>query len=372
MAVPVQAPIHSGIGPRRVVYILEELNFGGTQRQTLELATRLDPDRYSPVFWTLSGGTPDFLDAARDRGIPVEPLTPLPAFRPWPALSALWSRINQDRPGLVHLCTALPNIWGRIFGSLHRLPGIVASCRSGSAVRDQHERVLRRLAHAHVCNSKPLHDILVKRLGLPAARVAYIPNGVNTEFFTPAPKLPEAPEILCVARLVPVKNHGNLLDAFARVLHVLPAARLHLVGNGPLRDRLQRVSSEPRFAGRVVMHPGTTNLLPLLRLARVFALCSDNEGMPNAVLEAMSCGLPVVATQVGALPDLVENGHSGLLVPAADPARLAEALLRLLQDYSLCVRMGRQGRARAERNHANGIMAERHMRLYDQILEART
>lgn len=351
-----------------VVYILEELNFGGTQRQTLELAARLNRSRFRPVIWTLSGGTSDLLTWTRERGIMVQALTTHASFRPDAALPALWHRLGS-RPALIHLCTALPNIWGRILGSLRRVPCILASCRSGTAIRNQHERFLWRLAHAHVCNTRPLCDTLIKIIGVPASRVTYIPNGVNTEFFCPAPVPTRSPEIVCVARMVPDKDHITLLEAFARVLLVEPQARLHLVGDGPLADAVRKRADRPDCLGRVLLHPGSTDLRPLLHQARVFALASVSEGLPNVLLEAMSCALPIVATRVGGIPDLVSHEQSGLLVPPREPAALAAALVRLLGDPEASADMGTAGRTHVLRHHGYETMVTRHEDVYSKLME---
>lgn len=354
-----------------VVYILEELNFGGTQRQTLELAARLDRTRFRPVIWTLSGGTPDLLTWTRERGITVQALTTHACFRPDAALPALWRKLGSC-PALVHLCTALPNIWGRILGSLRRVPRILASCRSGTAIRNQHERFLWRLAHAHVCNTRPLCDTLIQTIGVPASRVTYIPNGVDTQFFCPAPVPARSPEIVCVGRMVGDKDHATLLEAFARVLLVEPQARLHLVGDGPLADAVRDRADRPDCCGRVLLHPGSTDLRPLLHQARVFALASVSEGLPNVLLEAMSCALPVVATRVGGIPDLVSHEQCGLLVPSRDPAALAAALIRLLGDPGACAGMGAAGRAHVLRHHRYETMVTRHEDVYSNLMERRS
>ncbi len=352
-----------------IVYILEELNFGGTQRQTLELAARLDRGRFRPVIWTLCGGTPDLLTWTRERGIAVQALTAHARFRADAALPALWRKLGSGPPALVHLCTALPNIWGRILGSLRRMPRILASCRSGTAIRNQHERFLWRLAHAHVCNTRPLCDTLIRTIGVPASRVTYIPNGVDTGFFCPAPVPARSPEIVCVGRMVPDKDHATLLEAFARVLLVEPQARLHLVGDGPLLDAVRKRAGQEDFLGRVLLHPGSTDLRPLLHQARVFALASVSEGLPNVLLEAMSCALPVVATRVGGIPDLVSHEQSGLLVPPRDPAALAAALVRLLGDPAACADMGTAGRAHVLRHHGYETMVTRHEGVYSALME---
>lgn len=353
-----------------VVYILEELNFGGTQRQTLELAARLDRTLFRPVIWTMCGGTPDLLPWARERDISVQALTTHDRFRPDAALPALWRKLGSG-PALIHLCTALPNIWGRILGSLRLVPRILASCRSGTAIRNQHERFLWRLAHAHVCNTRSLCDTLIQNIGVPASQVTYIPNGVDTEHFSPAPILPNSPDIVCVGRMVPDKDHATLLEAFARVLTVVPQARLHLVGQGRLEPAIRARAAHPDCRGRVIFLPGDTDLRPILRKARIFVLASASEGLPNVLLEAMACALPVVATRVGGIPELIEDNLNGLLAAPANPESLATHLVRLLRDHEACIRLGQAGRERAVSGYSHKTMVSQHEDVYTKLMEGR-
>lgn len=354
-----------------VVYLLEELNFGGTQRQTLELAARLDRRRFAPVIWTFCGGKPDLLDWAGQHDITVLPLTPHPTFRPQAALPALWRQLKATRPELIHLCTALPNIWGRIMSALRGLPRIVASCRSGTAIGNQHERFLWRLAHVHICNTRPLRRTLIENIGLPAERVVHIPNGVDTEHFSPAPILPDSPDIVCVGRMVPDKDHATLLEAFARVLTVVPQARLHLVGQGRLEPSIRARAARSDCRDRVIFLPGDTDLRPILRKARVFVLASASEGLPNVLLEAMACALPVVGTRVGGIPELIEDNLNGLLAAPADPESLAVHLVRLLGDHEACTRLGRAGRERAVSDYSHITMVSQHENVYTKLMERR-
>ena len=212
----------------RILFLMEDLCFGGTQRQMLELAARLDRSRFAPVMLTLTGPT-DLDGLARQAGIEVHNLgrdrrlAPFFFGRVGPALRRL-------RPDVLVPCTALPNIWGRLWGRALGLP-VLGTVRGGGGPKRQHERFLWRLAQHIVCNSEALRDVL-QGLGVPAGRLSYVPNGVDTEVFR-APAAPVSgrpPQLLCVARLAADKDHPTLLRAFARVLERHPDAVLRLVG----------------------------------------------------------------------------------------------------------------------------------------------
>ena len=324
-------------GPKiRTVFLLQDLKFGGTQTQALALARHLPPDRFAVEIWTLMGG--DELEAA-----------PLPVLRLGKrnrvsvgSLHALWRRVRQVRPDLLVLWTVVPNIWGRIFGRICRIPAIVGNCRDGPAPRRQHERLLWRLAHGIVCNSNSQRDELIHYLGVPPSRVTVVHNGVDIERFSPGPRAGRA-RLLCVARLVPKKDHGTLIKAFERLLMRRPDARLQLVGSGPLENGLRRMARTlPQDA--VEWLGARMDLVPLYRECAMLVLSSRAEGLPNAVLEAMACARPVVATAVDGVPEVLENGRTGFLVPPGRPEKLAEAMEAVLADPERATAMGLAGR----------------------------
>jgi len=349
----------------RTVFLLQDLCIGGTQRQTLALASGLDRARFAPELWTLSG--PTELDAlAREHGLPVthlgNKLFPGPG-----SFAALWQKLGKEKPDIFFLCTALPNIWGRVAGRLKKLPLVLGSCRGGGAPARQHERWLWRLARHIVCNSMALVEAMAG-LGVPRERMSFIANGVDTRRFQPGglPFSRREPIVLCVARLVEDKDHACLLDAFAGVLGHMPEARLRLVGEGPLEAKVRARMARAPLEGRVELLPATTDVAACFRSARVFALSSRQEGMPNALLEAMASGLPAVAARVGGIPFLLGK-ENGLLVPAGDSGSLAEGLLHVLRDPELAQRMGKAGRERAERDFSLSAMIAAHEELFVRL-----
>ena len=358
--------------PLRVLFLMEDLCFGGTQRQTLELARRLDRKKFTPVMLTLTGPT-DLDASAIEAGIDLHHIgmgrrVPVFFFMHLPA------NLRRLTPDIIVPCTALPNIWGRIWGRALRLfdgtrrPLIVGTCRGGGAPARQHEKYFWRLADHMVCNSEALLKIL-QGVGIPSGRVSYIPNGVDTEFFVPAEPAPSQrePLMLCVARLAGDKDHLTLLRAFELVLQHCPSARLRLVGDGPEEAALKRWAAENPAGSRVDFVPGGLDMRPHYAAARIFALSSAREGQPNVILEAMSSGLPVCATSVGGIPRLVEHENSGLLSPAGDAATLARHCCRLLEDSALCDSMGAVARHRVERDFSFAAMVTAHEKIFSHL-----
>ncbi len=394
-ATPVTPGLAAAPAPARVVLLLQDLLFGGTQRQALELARGIDPARFAVEMWMLAPGR-DFASRAEACGIPLVWLSQSPTVG-LDALRSLWRRLGQTPPDILAPLTAVPNIWGRIFGRLTGIPVVVGTCRGGGAIARQHERFLRRLAHHHVCNSRPLRDILVDGLGHPASRVTVIPNGVDTVHFAPPPEelRPVRDVMLCVARLSEDKDHETLLKAFEIAAREHERAELWLVGDGPLAAGVARLIARHPFKGRIRSYPGGDDPRPFYQQARVVVLSSRREGLPNVILEAMSMGVAVAATAVGAIPEVLSgragpvcgqtkpgapgasgapdahgthDGWCGLMAPPGDPEALARIMLTLLQDDALRESLGRTGRARAVADYSLGAMVAAHERLFARML----
>ncbi len=355
----------STMRPVPLVFVLEEMNFGGTQRQTLELARCLNKELFSPEIWTMRAGDA-LLHTAQEYGIPVKMLRQDATLRPFLAAYALWKELRKERPLFMHLGTVFPNVWGRLLGTVCKVPIIVGGCKGQGNIRLQHERFLRHLAHAHICDAMSI-KLALQDLGVPRPRVHCITNGVNVDFFTPAPQRVLEPEILCVGRMVEEKDHATLLHAFALVMAQMPKARLYLVGEGPLQGELQKLAQSLGVHTNVVFHGSSNVVLEHMHKARTVVLSSISEGTPNVLLEAMACALPVVATAVAGIPDMVQHEVQGLLVPSREPEPLSQALLRVLQEDALAQQWGEAGRAHVCEAYSLENVARKHEEVYREL-----
>ena len=180
---------------------------------------------------------------------------------------------------------------------------------------------------------------------------------------------PGAPLIGTVGRLCEVKRHDLLIRAFRQVHARLADARLLLVGDGPWMGRLHELVAGLGLTDRVHFAGYQPRPERYLQAMDVFALTSQSEGMPLVVLEAWASGVPVVATRVGGLPELVEDGRTGILVDFGDNAALAHALGDLIADPSRARRVGEAGRDRVESRYSLRRMADEYQRHYNELLD---
>ncbi|MFQ5509363.1 MAG: glycosyltransferase family 4 protein [Leptospirillia bacterium] len=249
-------------------------------------------------------------------------------------------------------------------------PGHVANIKGVSADECRFERGLPRLwlwlqshlerLHARrapmvVTSSKYSRDCCIDDYGVSPERIMRVPEGIdfahwNTPQFDPGER---PPTILSVARQYPRKNTATLLFALPRVIEQVPNARLRVVGDGPRLRHLKQLAQRLGVADRVAFLGAVKHHEDVRREylnARVFCLPTRQEGFGIAFLEAMASGLPVVAADAGAVPEVVPHGQAGLLVDPDDPEALADALVHLLTNAPLAARLGTRGR-RIARTH---------------------
>ncbi|MGH7680500.1 MAG: glycosyltransferase, partial [Candidatus Eiseniibacteriota bacterium] len=245
-------------------------------------------------------------------------------------------------------------------------------------------RVLARGVRRVCAVSKDLAEEIVRDWGVPREHVARIPNGVDLELFRRADRPEAVREELGLApsdRVVmntggfrTIKDHPTLLRAFAVVRRSVPEARLVLVGAGNPREPragLDTLAAELGISDAVRFAGIRKDVPRLLQVCDVYVNSSRFEGMSNTILEAMAAGRPVVATNVGGNPELVEDGVSGFLVPPGGDAALADRIVELLRDPTLAGRLGAAGLGRIEREHSMEGMVRAYTELYEKVWSER-
>jgi glycosyltransferase involved in cell wall biosynthesis len=299
----------------------------------------------------------------------TERMVQVPATRRW-----LARELDRFAPEVVQVF--LPHA-GALVASLRRRSGrrLVFSNQHGDHFVVNGMRAwaaLDRLAEGRydrvVACSAFVERFLVERYRYPPASVARIVNGWEG---TPPPEsgLAERPTVICVANFRTQKGHDVLLRAFARTRERVGDAQLVLVGGGPERAEVEATIARLGLESQVSVAGAVDDVWPYLAQAHVFALASRYEPLGVVVLEAMAAGLPVVATRVGGIPEIVQEGVTGTLVGADDDVAFGEALVALLEAPDLRARMGEAGRATAA-EHTAERMVERYFALYDELLSA--
>lgn len=371
-----------------IAHVLYRLDTGGMERIAVSLINGTK-DRYRHAVIVLAGFGPLRLEI-EDSVVACVPLDKKPG-KDWLCYFRTWRAIRKLKPDLVQTY----NIGTLDLAPMVKLAGVrcLVHAEHGRDAGDptgdirKHHRMRRWMAPfitRYVAVSVDLKDWLTDRVGIPAPKVMHIPNGIDTAAFAVVREPPTARHLLggfappCtvlvgnVARLDKVKDHAGLLAAFKLLREELGEqnidCRLMVAGEGPQRDDLERQIVELGLTESVRLLGNRSDVAALLAECDMFVLSSIAEGMPLTLLEAMAAGLPVVATDVGGVASVVEQGVTGTLVPAGNPRALADALGAYSVDVALRRRHGDAGHARAVARFDLGAMVAAYTQLYDELL----
>jgi glycosyltransferase involved in cell wall biosynthesis len=376
--------------PLRVALLIGSLAHGGAERQLVTLACGLRRRGHAVQVLTLRPGN-DYATELEAAGVRVSCLE-VPLLRPWwtargklgalAALTRTLRTLHTVRPDILHCWLFEAEAWG-LLAKLFAAPGRLVTIRGNMGndlTRSPWRRLVRActnlLAAAVISNSSLLaRHALRTELLLRRSRVYVIRNGLDAEAIERIPPadrsaLPagipaDAPLVACVANLFAYKGHEDLIRAWATVHRAMPSAHLLLIGRDEGRGDALGALAHDVGVGRVVhVLGGRADAVALVKLARVFVLPSHEEGLPNAVIEAMLAGVPVVATRVGGMPEAVRHDRTGLLVEAGDVAALGGALVRLLDDAELAGRLARRARISASRRFSAERLIAGHLEVY--------
>lgn len=296
-------------------------------------------------------------------------------------------KIRSLKPDLLHAHELLSPSTIAVLGKLWLGMPVLAKVLRGGQLGDLAKikagmlstwrvRFLSRGIDAFAVISREI-DAELALLGIPEARRIFLPNGVDTARFKPALEeeksalrerlgLPAGKIVIYSGRLQPEKRVGQLIKVWNQIQSQEKDAWLVIVGTGIEENNLREMAgAHVRFIGAV------EDVAPYLNSADVYVLPSSTEGLSNSLLEAMACGLGVVATNVGGAPDMVKHGLRGLLISPDAPDELSRAILTLLRDEKMCARSGADAREFVTANYALPAMAERMRNLYDALLERR-
>ncbi len=362
----------SGPAVRSLVAYTDSTGFGGAELSLHHLLAALDARTHVVVVGTDASVLGRVVANRPDT--PTELLPATPSRRDPRGLAIHLQLLRRLRPDVLHVNLSWPGACHYAILAGLCLPGVavVAVEQLPLPMGAGPGRTLKRLASArldaHVAVGARAAQDLERWVGLRVGSVQTIYNGVPVPGAAPAPELPggaaTGPVVGVLARFDALKG----LDVLLRALVELPGVTAVLVGGGPERPALDRLAVELGVRDRVRLVDWVNRAAGLLPLFDVVALPSRAEGFPLSLVEAMLAGRPVVATSVGSIPEAVEDGVSGLLVPPDDPPALAAALRRLLSDRVLAAALGAAARGRALGQFTDTAMARAFEVLYADVL----
>jgi L-malate glycosyltransferase len=364
-----------GTGPLRILHVDSEIPWRGGERQVIELMRRQramgdDPHVAAPRRGALAA-------RAASEGFAVHGVSMRGTWDLGAAVAL--ARLHRSlRPDIVHWHAARAHALGAMASLFAPGPARILSRRVDFPVRrTPGSRLLYSLPiDAILAISEGVREALI-RSGVPAGRIEVVPSGIDLAPFQSAFDRPAARKrlgiadgellVLNVAALAPHKSQTDLLRAAAKALARRPGMKIWIAGEGPLRGDLEAEHRALQLGNAVRFLGFRDDTMDLLRAADLFVISSYLEGLGTSILDAMAAGLPVVATRVGGIPELVAHEETGLLVPPRDPESLASAIVDLADDPARRAALGAKGRERARAFSADAT-AERTREAYFRAL----
>ena len=364
------------------MHLTYALDVGGLETLLVDCINKMPADQYRHVVVCLTRSS-SFAERITQPGVEVYALNKAPGLGLGTHV-AFWKLARRLRPTILHTY----NLAAMEYAFAATLAGVPVRVHAehGRDTSDphglnpKHNFLRRRLSpfiDCYVPVSEDLNLWLGKVVRISPAKTLFIKNGVDTDKYQPGTHRAKAPwtaehfVIGTVARVSDIKNHRGLVDAFIRLRALLPAQaanlRLSIVGDGPLLPAL-RAHVTAAGLDDVVWLPGArSDVAHLVPEFSVFALPSLAEGTPVSLLEAMACALPVVASNVGGIPEVVTEQVEGSLVPPQDTEALAQALARYVAAPALAAQHGRAGRARIVQQYSMAAMVTAYTALYQRL-----
>ena len=355
---------HKSKHPTRVVHLTHALAIGGLEKLLVEFARHTDRGRFELKFVSFSGrgALADDIEAL---GWPVITMDQPEGLRPG-AVLRIANLLRTWKADVLHTHDPKTLIYGAPAARLARVAHIVHTCHGNVLLPASRAARAFRLAFWFADTMVCVSDGTVRQmaeLGIDPRRMQVILNGIDTALFDFAGPSPEGGGVT-VARLSPEKDIDSLVRAMAIIREAYPSFQLEIAGDGVCMSDLRARVRELGLEGHVKFLGQVRDVRGVLEKSSLFILPSLTEGISLTLLEAMACGLPVVATRVGGTPEVVVDGETGLLVHPGSPAELAQAILSLLQDPERSRQMGVRARQRIEQHFDVRHMVEKYEAMY--------
>ena len=345
---------------KKIVCVVPSLARGGAEKMALDLVTYLDKTSFDVVLISLYSDKGEFFNKlASERGVDVYYLDKKPGFD-FKTILKLSKLLTSIKPDVIHT---------HLYSSIYCIPWIGLRAKKTLWVHTVHNIASKELPRPYLeimkyyyRNKKALpigiSDEIRKTVStqyqLKEHKIPLIYNGIDTTYFSPEQIIENGENqkqkevlISCVARFSGQKNHKLLIEAFKDAQNKYSNIKLVLIGDGPLRRDIEEQIESYDLKDKIILTGDSSNVLNWLRKSDVFVLSSDYEGLPISMLEAMSVGVPVIATGVGGVTDVVVNGKEGIIVPPKKSKDLSDAIVTLSSNSEMRSIMGQKARERA-------------------------
>lgn len=366
----------------RVLQLVDDLKVGGLEQIIYDIATKLDQNKYRVSVWCFGRGG-EIADRLKENRVDVKFIN-IDSYYNILNILKLAILVKKYEPDIIHSHTYFSNTIGRIAGIISRVPVMISHVHNVYSNYSKRNLLIERLLSNYtdkvICCSEAVRNFVLKYEKINMHKTVIIYNGVNHREIQRSQDISYLREflgiyknvitIICVASLTEKKGHEYLLKAILEIEKEFQKLKFIIVGDGPLKKRLKNLAEELNIQDLVIF-TGIRNDIPnLLKIADIFVLPSLTEGLPLAAIEAMSVGLPVVATAVGGVPEIIKDGITGYLVPPKNPKALGNTILNLIKDKKNMEKVGLNGKKVIIENFTTEKMINKLEKLYVHCLHS--
>jgi glycosyltransferase involved in cell wall biosynthesis len=361
----------------KVLLLTTHLNTGGITSYLLTLCAGLRKRQHEVWVVSSGGNTEDQfkLLGVNVVNLPFKTKSEL-SWRIYAALKPVATLIRENHIDVIHAHTRITQVMAAFLSNVTRRP-FVTTCHGFFKPRF-FRRVFPCWGRRAIAISQAVNDHLVRDFKIPQARVNLVASGVDTNNFHAVTadekyrlrqkyNLKDEPVAGIIARLSEVKGQDILIKAMSHVLKEIPHAKLLIIGEGKTEVALRALTDEFKLSKSIFFYPIVNRTQEILPMLDVFVMPSRQEGLGLSVMEAHAAGIAVVASNVGGLPTLIEDGVTGFLVPAENEAELARKIVHILENKELAKKMGEAGRMNVLKNHRADQMVEKIIAVYDEV-----
>jgi glycosyltransferase involved in cell wall biosynthesis len=363
----------------KVLHIVEDLGIGGLEKVVASIAIGLNKRKYEIEVWCLTNGG-DIADQLTSENIKLKILG-LDSYHKPSQIRKLFTCLKKSKFDIIHSHGYFASTFARLAAVLARAPIKIAHIHTTDFSFKKRNILVEKLLSACtdkiVCVSEAVKQYTETNLRINKKKTCLIYNGccggneIKSDYRIDRNKFGFSKDnviVISVGSLVRHKGHRILIDAIRLLEKKYNKLRLLIVGDGPLHKGLNSYIREHHLTSKIILVGKKRDVFPLLKLADIFVLPSiEREGLGIALIEAMACGLPLIGSNLGGIPEVVENNVNGILITAGNSKLLAKAIERLLTQKSIRVEMGKQGKIIYDKKFSDKTMLDKIESLYDEL-----
>ncbi len=355
----------------KILLLTTHLNYGGISSYTVSLAKSLKKRGHTVFCFSSSGTLVSHLkkNNLHHGWIPINTKSELSPFVAVSALSLL-GFIKRESIEIIHAQTRVTQVLAEILSRMTKVP-YVSTCH-GFFKPNFGRRILPCWGKKVIAISDAVKQHLMDDFNVPENNIVLIPNGIDVDSFRVCSKRTDINypdrKVGIIARISYVKGHEYLIKAMAQVLKKYPDAQLFIFGQGKIKYDLIRLAEKLKINDNIFFLPSVSNPADVLQEMDIFVMPSIQEGLGLSILEAQACGLAVVASDVGGIPTVIKDNLTGLLVEPKDAQGLADAIMKLMGDKELAIKLGQKARLEVESKFSLQVMAEKVEKAYKEVI----